>query len=93
MRELLGLSDAAHGVVAACRTTKTLKAQDKVLALCKALGRQHSTSMPSAGWSSTSARLLPPQGVELKFHKREALVEYPQFGAAFQFPGCPSWMC
>jgi len=58
-----------------------LKAQDKVIALCEALGA--STYVNAIGGTELYDRAaFAARGIELRFHKAQC-VEYPQFGAAF----------
>ena len=80
VREHLGLTTRLI-VSSTVAHDESLKAQDKVLALCKALGA--STYINAIGGLELYDRsAFAACGVELKFHKARPF-EYPQFGAAF----------
>lgn len=71
--KLIVSSDVAHD--------ESLKAQDKVLAICKALGA--TTYVNAIGGQELYEReAFAAEGIELRFHKARPF-EYAQFGQAF----------
>lgn len=76
----LGLSSRLI-VSSAVPHDESLKSQDKVLALCKALGAvQYVNAI--GGQDLYQREIFAAQGIDLKFHRTKP-IEYPQFGAPF----------
>lgn len=78
VRERLGLGTRMI-VSSSVPHDESLKSQDKVLALCEALGAT-SYINPIGGLELYERETFAARGIELKFHKARPF-DYPQFGA------------
>jgi hypothetical protein len=76
----LGIRTPIH-IASAIDIDHSLKSQDKVLALCRAMGADEYIN-PMGGIELYDKATFRAQGVELRFI-RSQLCEYPQFGAPF----------